>query len=152
MKLESVIQPGADQPRSIYQAQHALTNGISKLEDIKAQHPTVVPSQFTTLRAYLTAVIAYLDLVMDIVAPTAPTATVNAVDGSEVTGTAEANSTVTVYAADETTVLGTDVADGAGAYVVPLDPALVAGETVYVTATDASGNVSASTAATAPTL
>lgn len=152
MKLESVIRPGADQPRSIYQAQRALTNGIPKLEDIKAQHPAVVSSQFTALRASLKAVIAYLDLVMDIVAPAAPTATVNAVDGSEVTGTVEANSTVTVYAADEFTVLGTDVADGAGAYAVPLDPALVAGETVYVIAVDASGNASASTAATAPTL
>jgi len=63
-------------------------------------------------------------------------------------GTAEAGSTVTVYASDGTTVLGTAIADGSGNYTVTMSPAQSDGASISVTATDTSGNVSAVTTAT----
>ena len=87
----------------------------------------------------------------DLYAPAEPTATVDPITGATVTGVAEAGSTVTVYAADGTTVLGSIVAGSNGAYTVTLNPALVDGEEVKVTATDAGGKSSAKVA-TAPDL
>ncbi|NPT32843.1 BapA/Bap/LapF family large adhesin [Vreelandella venusta] len=85
----------------------------------------------------------------DSTAPDAPTAEFNA-DGDMVTGDAEPGSTVTVYDGDDN-VLGTATADAeTGSYSVELDPALVDGEEVTVTATDGSGNESEPTTATAP--
>ncbi len=56
-----------------------------------------------------------------------------------VTGTAEANSTVTVY--DNGTVVGTAIADASGNWSYPFSPALTDGQHVIsATATDAAGN------------
>ena len=85
----------------------------------------------------------------DTTAPNAPTATV-AGDGVSVSGAAEPGSTVTIYGPDGTTVLGTAVAAADGSYSVPLVPALTNGEDITATATDAAGNASAPTSATAP--
>ncbi|CAO3441367.1 hypothetical protein [Azospirillum endophyticum] len=60
-----------------------------------------------------------------------------------ITGTAEPNSTVTLYDTDGTTVLGTGTADGSGNYSVTPTTALSSGpHTLTVKATDAAGNVS----------
>ncbi|WP_171456345.1 BapA/Bap/LapF family large adhesin, partial [Acinetobacter haemolyticus] len=84
----------------------------------------------------------------DTTAPSAPTAEFNE-DGSEVSGTAEAGSTVTVKDKDGN-VLGTAVADEDGNYTVVLDEPLTNGEEVDVTATDEAGNESDPTEAVAP--
>ncbi|RZF50235.1 type I secretion C-terminal target domain-containing protein, partial [Acinetobacter halotolerans] len=84
----------------------------------------------------------------DTTAPDAPTAEFNE-DGSVVSGTAEAGSTVTVKDQDGN-VLGTAVTDEDGNYVVELADPLNDGEVVDVTATDVAGNESAPTEATAP--
>ncbi|WP_280565149.1 Ig-like domain-containing protein, partial [Chromohalobacter sp. 48-RD10] len=87
----------------------------------------------------------------DLTAPDAPSATV-AEDGTAVTGTAEPGSTVTINDADGNE-LGTASADADdGSFSVPLDPALTNGEDVSATATDAAGNQSDPTGATAPDL
>ncbi|WP_189445499.1 Ig-like domain-containing protein, partial [Salinicola rhizosphaerae] len=85
----------------------------------------------------------------DTTAPDAPSATV-ADDGTAVTGTAEPGSTVTI-SDDDGNPLGTTTADpDDGSYSVTLDPALTNGEAVSATATDAAGNESDPTGATAP--
>ena len=61
--------------------------------------------------------------------------------GTPLTGTAEAGATITVYAADGTTVLGTGVATG-GNFSIALSPAQLDATTLKVTATDAAGNSS----------
>ncbi|MFE8117972.1 BapA/Bap/LapF family large adhesin [Brenneria goodwinii] len=85
----------------------------------------------------------------DTTAPDAPVATVSE-DGLTVSGTAEPGSTVTVTLPDSTTL--TTTADAFGIYSIGLPVALTNGEAVTVTATDAAGNVSAPTTATAPDL
>ncbi|ATA26476.1 hypothetical protein AWC36_21530 [Brenneria goodwinii] len=85
----------------------------------------------------------------DTTAPDAPVATVSE-DGLTVSGTAEPGSTVTVTLPDSTTL--TTTADAFGVYSIELSSALTNGEAVTVTATDAAGNVSAPTMATAPDL
>ena len=79
----------------------------------------------------------------DTTPPTAPTAGPASAD--TVTGTAEAGSTVTVYASNGSTVLGTATADSDGNYSVTLSPEQSNGSTLTVTATDASGNESEAT-------
>ncbi|MFE8152171.1 Ig-like domain-containing protein, partial [Brenneria goodwinii] len=85
----------------------------------------------------------------DTTAPDAPVAAISE-DGLTVSGTAEPGSTVTVTLPDSTTL--TTTADAFGVYSIELSSALTNGETVTVTATDAAGNVSAPTTATAPDL
>nr|WP_237486723.1 Ig-like domain-containing protein [Pelagerythrobacter marinus] len=87
----------------------------------------------------------------DLTPPDAPTADVDDATGTTVTGTAEAGATITVHAPDGITVLGTGTADAGGSYSVTI-PAQTDGELLQVTATDAAGNVSAATTATAPDL
>ncbi|MEC9067507.1 MAG: Ig-like domain-containing protein [Pseudomonadota bacterium] len=87
----------------------------------------------------------------DLTPPDAPTADVDDATGTTVTGTAEAGATITVHAPDGVTVLGTGTADAGGSYSVTI-PAQTNGEDLLVTATDAAGNVSAATTATAPDL
>ncbi|MCG8161726.1 BapA prefix-like domain-containing protein [Brenneria goodwinii] len=82
----------------------------------------------------------------DTTAPDAPVATVSE-DGLTVSGTAEPGSTVTVTLPDSTTL--TTTADAFGIYSIGLPVALTNGEAVTVTATDAAGNVSTPTTATA---
>ncbi|RKG42601.1 type I secretion C-terminal target domain-containing protein, partial [Acinetobacter chengduensis] len=87
----------------------------------------------------------------DLYAPDAPTAQV-AADGKSVTGVTEPNAIVQVYGGSKgTTVIGTTVAGADGKYTVPLNPALVDGETVKVTAKDPGGE-SLATPANAPDL
>jgi hypothetical protein len=69
-----------------------------------------------------------------------------------VTGTAEAGSTVTLYDADGTTVLGTTVANGSGDYSIT-STALSAGvHSLRVQATDVAGSVGVASAALAITI
>nr|WP_222533414.1 Ig-like domain-containing protein [Azospirillum sp. 412522] len=97
-------------------------------------------------------------IVIDTTAPSAPTApdmtagtdsggssTDNVTSNTTptFTGTAEPNSTVTLYDTDGTTVLGTGTTDGSGNYSVTATTALTSGaHTLTVKATDAAGNVS----------
>ncbi|WP_160116980.1 BapA/Bap/LapF family large adhesin [Acinetobacter chinensis] len=75
----------------------------------------------------------------DLFAPDAPTATVDQTAGDKVTGATEPGSTVTVYAADGVTVLGSATADASGNYTVNLATPLLNGEDVKVTAKDPGG-------------
>ncbi|RKG29321.1 BapA/Bap/LapF family large adhesin, partial [Acinetobacter tianfuensis] len=87
----------------------------------------------------------------DLYAPDAPTAQV-AADGKSVSGVTEPNAIVQIYGGSKgTTVIGTAVAGADGKYTAPLNPALVDGETVKVTAKDAGGE-SLATPAQAPDL
>ncbi|HYH66692.1 MAG TPA: Ig-like domain-containing protein [Urbifossiella sp.] len=72
-----------------------------------------------------------------------PTDRVTNTGGLTVTGTAEANSTVTVY--DNGTLLGTTAASAAGVWALPVTLA-EATHPLTATATDAAGNVSAASA------
>ena len=83
----------------------------------------------------------------DTTAPTAPTADV-VNNGTQVTGTAEPGSTVTVKDQGGN-VLGTAVTDENGNYTVDLTTPLTNGEVVDVTAKDVAGNESEPTQATA---
>ncbi|WP_165971136.1 BapA/Bap/LapF family large adhesin [Luteimonas terrae] len=86
----------------------------------------------------------------DTVAPAAPTAVINAA-GDTVTGTAEAGSRVDITDAAGN-VIGTAVAGTDGRYTITLSPALIAGETLTVTATDVAGNTSDPVTLIAPDL
>ncbi|HEY9237187.1 MAG TPA: DUF4347 domain-containing protein [Phenylobacterium sp.] len=59
------------------------------------------------------------------------------------TGTAEANSTVTLYDTDGTTVLGTTTADGSGVWSITSSTLSAGSHTLTAKATDTAGNVSA---------
>tara|TARA_B110000908_G_C10252465_1_gene452985 strand:- start:430 stop:2868 length:2439 start_codon:yes stop_codon:yes gene_type:complete len=84
-------------------------------------------------------------ITLNFIAPLVSAPIVTTANGTIVTGTAEAGSTVTVYASDGTTVLGTAIADGSGNYTVTMSPAQSDGASISVTATDTSGNVSSPT-------
>ena len=71
--------------------------------------------------------------------------------GTQLSGAAEANSTITVKDASNKTI-GTAVTGADGRFVVTLDKAYGAGEIVKVTAADASGNLSVPRNAVAPIL
>ncbi|WP_180173821.1 BapA/Bap/LapF family large adhesin, partial [Acinetobacter sp. YH01024] len=79
------------------------------------------------------------DDLIDATVPVIPTAEVNHKDGSTVFGKAQPGSEVTVYTSDAKQKLGTAVADANGTYSVQLQPALVDGEQVKVTAKDVGG-------------
>ncbi|WP_409308227.1 BapA/Bap/LapF family large adhesin, partial [Pectobacterium sp. B1J-3] len=83
----------------------------------------------------------------DTTAPEAPEAVVSA-DGLTVSGDAEPGSTVSVTLPNGTVLITTP--DEFGVYSVTLPTALLNGETVTVTATDAAGNTSEVTSAIAP--
>lgn len=78
-------------------------------------------------------------VVVDTTAPLLPTGLAVSNDGTTLTGTAEANSTVTITNASGT-VLGTATADGTGHFSVTLSPAQLNGEDLTAKATDAVGN------------
>ena len=80
-------------------------------------------------------------VVIDTTAPTAPT--VDAGNGTEITGTAEAGSEVNVDVDGDGTPDFTVVADGDGNWSVTPDTPLADGIVVTATATDEAGNVSA---------
>ena len=85
----------------------------------------------------------------DTTAPAAPTADFNA-DGSEISGTAEPGSTVGIDLDGDGEIDLTAPVDNDGNWSATLDPALNNGETVDVIATDAAGNSSPPTSASAP--
>ncbi len=88
-------------------------------------------------------------IVVDTLAPGAPTGlTINAT-GNRVSGTAEAGSTVTITSSTGT-VLGTATADGAGSFVVTLSPAQTSGQALLAFAQDKAGNTGVSAGFTAP--
>ncbi|MGV2494680.1 BapA/Bap/LapF family large adhesin [Pelagerythrobacter aerophilus] len=87
----------------------------------------------------------------DTTPPDAPTADVDDATGGVVSGTGEVGATITVYAPDGTTELGTGTVEADGTYSVTI-PAQTDGEDLLVTATDAAGNESTPTTAEAPDL
>lgn len=89
-------------------------------------------------------------IVVDTTPPGAPTSLAVITNGSHVTGTAEAGSTVTITSSNGT-VLGTGVADGTtGSFNILINPAQVGGETLQVVAQDKAGNIGASGSVIAP--
>jgi len=86
----------------------------------------------------------------DITPPATPSELAVSADGSTVTGRAEPGSTVRVLAADGTTVLGSAVVGATGVFSITLDPPLIDGEQLQVTASDAAGNTSTAGNVTAP--
>ena len=89
----------------------------------------------------------YFEITVEIKSTAPDEPIVTTANGTTVTGTAEAGSTVKVYASDGT-VLGTAIADGSGDYTVTLSPAQSNGAAITVTATDANGNESTAAATT----
>ncbi|POT56297.1 Ig-like domain repeat protein [Citrobacter amalonaticus] len=88
-------------------------------------------------------------IVVDTLAPAAPTGLAINATGNRVTGTAEAGSTVTITSGTGT-VLGTATADGAGNFVVTLSPAQTSGQALLAFAQDKAGNTGVSAGFTAP--
>ena len=88
------------------------------------------------------------ETVKDVTVPVAPTVSEVTSEDSQVTGTGEAGSTITVKFPDGSVVTGT--ADNQGNYAIdlPIDKKLNGNEELVVTSTDASGNVSPETRAT----
>ncbi|MFE8583312.1 BapA/Bap/LapF family large adhesin [Sphingomonas sp. NCPPB 2930] len=84
----------------------------------------------------------------DFTAPDAPLVAVNA-DGTLASGSGEAGATVTIRDADGT-VIGSGAIGADGLFAVPLTPAQANGGTISATLSDATGNVSGATTATAP--
>jgi len=89
------------------------------------------------------------NITVDTAPPAAPDDVLVTGDGSQVTGTAEAGSTVTVKDADGDTI-GTATAGADGRFTVNIAPSQTNGEAITVTATDRAGNGSTPTGATAP--
>ncbi|MEO3990874.1 BapA/Bap/LapF family large adhesin [Pseudocitrobacter cyperus] len=88
---------------------------------------------------------------VDLLAPDAPTGLIISEDGSTVTGSAEANSTVTIKDANGN-ILGSDTADGDGNFSITLTPAQDNNQILSVTATDSAGNISQPSGIQAPDL
>lgn len=89
-------------------------------------------------------------IVVDITAPGLPTGLAVVNNGTRVTGTAEAGSTVTITSADGATVLGSATADGNGSFTVTITPPQTNGESLLAFATDRAGNAGAPESVTAP--
>ena len=93
--------------------------------------------------------------VPDTTPPDAPT--INTLTADAITGTAEANSTITVYTSADRIVITSGTADDSGNYSITFDEAQPQGFSIGVTATDASENESEMTTdevpdTTAPTV
>ncbi|XVL42463.1 Ig-like domain-containing protein [Staphylococcus equorum] len=86
--------------------------------------------------------------VKDATAPVAPTANEVTSEGTQVTGTGEAGSTITVKFPDGSTVTGTVNNQGNYAIDLPVDKKLNGNEELVVTSTDGAGNVSSETKVT----
>lgn len=93
----------------------------------------------TDVAGNLSATSAPFEFTIDRTPPVAPTGLVLNTEGTILTGTAEANSTVTV-SNDLGDILGTATADANGAFSVTLSEAQLNGETLSTTATDRAGN------------
>jgi len=88
-------------------------------------------------------------ITVDVTPPALPLALAVITNGTHVTGTAEAGSTVTITSSTGT-VLGTATADGSGSFNVTISPAQTGGETLLAFATDKAGNAGSSASVTAP--
>ncbi len=88
-------------------------------------------------------------ILVDLTAPGAPTSLQVIANGTQVTGTAEAGSTVTITSGNGT-VLGTATADGNGNFSATLTTAQTNGEALLVYATDKAGNAGVSASVVAP--
>ncbi|MEB7672330.1 Ig-like domain-containing protein, partial [Staphylococcus equorum] len=86
--------------------------------------------------------------VTDVTAPVAPTVNEVTSEGTQVTGTGEAGSTITVKFPDGNTVTGTADDQGNYAIDIPTNVDLVGNEELVVTSTDGAGNVSPETKVT----
>lgn len=86
---------------------------------------------------------------IDTAAPTAPTGLVVSDDGSHVTGSAEAGSTVTITDSNGAPI-GSATTGADGKFNVTINPPQVNGETLEATATDPAGNSSGQSSVTAP--
>lgn len=93
----------------------------------------------TDVAGNLSATSAPFEFTIDRTPPVAPTGLVLNTEGTILTGTAEANSTVTV-SNDLGDILGTATADANGAFSVTLSEAQLNGETLSTAATDRAGN------------
>ena len=89
-------------------------------------------------------------IIVDTIAPGLPTTLAVTNNGTLVTGTAEAGSTVTILAPDRVTVLGTAVADGNGSFSATISPPQTLGESLGVFATDKAGNAGSAASVIAP--
>ncbi|MFF7862268.1 BapA/Bap/LapF family large adhesin [Pseudomonas monteilii] len=103
---------------------------------LNAQHLSVTQTDAGNNTSAAVAVTA-----PDFTPPAAPTALVLAATGLQLSGNAEAGSTVTVRDASGN-VLGTATTGSNGTFQVTLNSAQTNGQTLQVTATDAAGNVS----------
>ena len=95
-----------------------------------------------------------INFIVDTVAPPQPAITLNPA-GTQVTGTAEPNSTITITNGSGGPI-GTGTTDGNGNFIINLTPAQTNGQTISVVASDAAGNTSipattVATDTTAPT-
>lgn len=88
-------------------------------------------------------------ITVDVTPPALPVGLAVITNGTHVTGTAEAGSTVTITTSTGT-VLGTATADGSGNFNVTIAPAQTGGETLLAFATDKAGNAGANASVTAP--
>ncbi|MXG36893.1 hypothetical protein GRW62_33425, partial [Escherichia coli] len=88
-------------------------------------------------------------ITVDLTPPAVPSGLAVITNGTHVTGTAEAGSTVTITTSTGT-VLGTAVADGSGNFNATISPAQTGGESLVVYATDKAGNAGVSASVTAP--
>uniref|UniRef100_UPI003905E89D BapA/Bap/LapF family large adhesin n=1 Tax=Pseudomonas putida TaxID=303 RepID=UPI003905E89D len=113
------------------------------IAQLNAQHLSVTQTDTANNTSVAVTVIA-----PDHTPPAAPTALALAGTGLQLSGSAEAGSTVTVRDAAGN-VLGTAVASANGTFQVTLSSAQTNGQTLQVTATDAAGNVSPATPYTA---
>ncbi|MFQ3727467.1 Ig-like domain-containing protein [Staphylococcus equorum] len=86
--------------------------------------------------------------VTDATAPDAPTVSEVTSEGTQVTGTGEAGSTITVKLPDGSVVTGTVDDQGNYAIDIPINVDLVGNEELVVTSTDGAGNVSPETKVT----
>jgi hypothetical protein len=115
--------------------------------------PTPLPDG-TTIHAVATDAVGNTSqqatATVDAVAPAAPDNMFVTIDGGFLVGHAEANSTVTIYINNDTANSITTQADINGQFFLPLIPALLTGETIFATASDAAGNVSPPGSAIAP--
>ncbi|HXT09037.1 MAG TPA: Ig-like domain-containing protein [Roseiarcus sp.] len=94
-----------------------------------------------------------LKVTIDATAPAAPVETGDSiVNGNQVavTGTAAANTTITIY--DGTALVGSGAANASGAWKITSSALSVGAHTLTATATDAAGNVSAASAALLATI
>ncbi|TKD59159.1 calcium-binding protein, partial [Cobetia marina] len=88
---------------------------------------------------------ASITITIDVTAPDAPV--LNATNGEDVTGTAEANSTVTITDGNGVEI-GSGLAGGDGNFTIPLSPTQADGAELSAVATDAAGNASAEASVT----